>query len=123
MQGYSTGLLKRIPNTKGPTSFVQPAFLANVHKGKPPGDVRPQDHGPGTCEIEYLLCRGEKEKSSGYSGRSPFQQRNESHGQADSSWKRVKVKSGVFPPKANKLRSRSDQEYGTMEHQLQLVEL
>jgi hypothetical protein len=54
MQGYSTGLLKRIPNTKRPTSFAQPAFLANVHKGEPPRDVMPQDHGSGTCEIEFF---------------------------------------------------------------------
>jgi hypothetical protein len=82
----------------GKSPLIRPASLplSNVHKGEPPGDVKPQYHGSGTCEID-VFCGDKEEKSSGHSGKSFFQQRNESHGQANSSWKGVKVRSGVFP--------------------------
>lgn len=100
-----TEILKRIPNTENPFhSSSQPPRLSNVHKGEPPEDVKPlkpQYRGSGTCEIEYVFCceKEGKIESSEHSGRSLFQQRNESHSQANSSWEGVKVRSGVFPLK------------------------
>jgi hypothetical protein len=58
-------------------------------------------------KIEHVFFYEREEKSAGHSGRSLFQQRNGSQGQANSSWKGVKARYGVFPLKqTNKIAFR-----------------